>query len=290
MYLISKAARHVLHHPVAFVAQVVRDFAKNQGFLMAGAVAYYALLSLVPILILSMAALSHVVDQAELLTALGHYLEWLVPSQSKAVLADVSGFIDKRIAISVFLLVTMLFFSSLAFSILEKAMAVIFSHRTVVGARHFLTSALLPYSFVLLLSVALAAVTLVSVVLQSIAQESVEILGRELSLWGVSWTLLYLAGLGAEIAILTIFYLVLPVGHTRLEHAVLGAVTVTVIWEVIRHGLIWYFASLSKASVVYGSLTTAVVALFSMEIAASLLLLGAQVISAYEQLKIRLGA
>jgi uncharacterized BrkB/YihY/UPF0761 family membrane protein len=46
---------------------------------------------------------------------------------------------------------------------------------------------------------------------------------------------------------------------------------------------VWYFATMSRASVVYGSLTTAVVALFSMEIIATLLLLGAQVISEYER-------
>ena len=59
----------------------------------------------------------------------------------------------------------------------------------------------------------------------------------------------------------------------------------TSLWEVIRHILLWYFSTLSKASIVYGSLTTAVVALFSMEIGATLLLLGAQVISEYERLE-----
>jgi uncharacterized BrkB/YihY/UPF0761 family membrane protein len=65
-------------------------------------------------------------------------------------------------------------------------------------------------------------------------------------------------------------------------------VTTTAIWDVIRHGLVWFFTSISKAGIVYGSLTTAVVALFSMEIAAMLLLFGAQVISEYEQLEARL--
>ena len=54
---------------------------------------------------------------------------------------------------------------------------------------------------------------------------------------------------------------------------------------MIRHALVWYFTTLSKASVVYGSFTTAVVALFCMEIIAALLLLGAQVMSEYERLE-----
>ena len=48
-------------------------------------------------------------------------------------------------------------------------------------------------------------------------------------------------------------------------------------------GLVWYFASLSQVSVVYGSLTSAIVVLLSLEIGATALLLGAQVISEYER-------
>ena len=48
--------------------------------------------------------------------------------------------------------------------------------------------------------------------------------------------------------------------------------------------LVWYFATLSQVNVVYGSLTTAIVVLLSLEIAATLLLLGAQVISEYERI------
>ena len=59
------------------------------------------------------------------------------------------------------------------------------------------------------------------------------------------------------------------------------------LWEIIRHLLIWYFTSLSQASVVYGSLTSTVVILFSLEIGATLLLRGAEVIAEYERLEHR---
>ena len=44
--------------------------------------------------------------------------------------------------------------------------------------------------------------------------------------------------------------------------------------------------TLSQVRVVYGSLTTAIVVLLSMEVAATLLLLGAQVIAEYERIEI----
>jgi len=57
----------------------------------------------------------------------------------------------------------------------------------------------------------------------------------------------------------------------------------TALWEGIRHGLAWYFAKVSQVEVMYGSLTTAIVLLLSVEIAATLLLLGAQGIAEYER-------
>ena len=61
-------------------------------------------------------------------------------------------------------------------------------------------------------------------------------------------------------------------------------VVAALLWEITRHLLVWYFARLSQISVVYGSLTTAIVVLLSLEIGAALLLFGAQVISEYERM------
>jgi YihY family inner membrane protein len=84
--------------------------------------------------------------------------------------------------------------------------------------------------------------------------------------------------------VLSAIYMVMPVGRLKWRHALIGAVTAAVCWEISRHVLVWYFATLSKVNVVYGSLATAIVVLLSLEIAATVLLFGAQVISSYEQL------
>lgn len=277
-------ALQVLKHPLGFVFRVLRGFSANQGLLLAGAIAYYALLSVVPLLILTVFLLSNLVSQAELLDVLGRYLEWLVPSQSQAVLGDVSRFLQNGIGIGALLLLTMLFFSSLAFSGLEKAMAIIFAHRGRQKKRHFLVSAVLPYCFVFVLGIALLVVTFASASLQAMEHESIHFLGTDWSLRGVSGLLFYLLGLAMETAVLTSLYLIIPVGRTSLSHALIGGFSAALLWEALRHVLVWYLTSLSRVSVVYGSLTTAVVALFCMELAATLLLLGAQVIAEYELL------
>jgi YihY family inner membrane protein len=233
---------------------------------------------------LAVVVLSHFIDQAELLVTLRRYLELLVPGQSASITAEVANFLDNRDLITWVLAGTMVFFSSLAFTVLENAMSVIFVHRVAIRRRHFLVSAVLPYCYIVALGAGVMLVTLVAGALQVMGHESVELLGYSWSLRGVSGALLYLLGLGGEILVLTSIYLVMPVGRLSLSHALIGGVTAALLWEIARHVLVWYFSTLSQVNVVYGSMTTAIVVMFSLEIGATLLLFGAQVIAEYERL------
>ncbi|MGV7208317.1 YihY/virulence factor BrkB family protein [Oxalobacteraceae bacterium A2-2] len=278
-----RALSHVASHPLGFLLQTIKGFRANQGLLLAGAVAYYSLLSIVPLVMLVVVALSHVIDQQELLDTLGRYLEWLVPGQSGAIVTEVGHFLAHRDLVGGMMVLTMLFFSSLAFGVLENAMCVIFMHRVAIQRRHYLTSAILPYCYILSLGVGMLLVTLVAGGLQVLGEESIQFLGHTWSLDGVSGVLLYLLGFAGEVLVLSSIYLVMPVGRLSVSHALIGGVTAALLWEIARRVLVWYFSTLSHVNVVYGSLTTAIVVMFSLEIGATLLLFGAQVISEFER-------
>jgi len=278
-----RANAWIMAHPLDFALTALKGFRANQGLLLAGAVAYYALLSIVPFLMLVVVVLSHFIDQAELLVTLRRYLELIVPGQSASMVGEVAHFLDTRDLITWVLVATMIFFSSLAFTVLENAMSVIFVHRVAVRRRHYLISALLPYCYVLALGFGVMIVTLVAGALQVIGSEYIQLFGYQWSLHGVSGVLLYLLGLVGEILVLTSIYMVMPVGRLSLSHALVGGITAALLWEIARHVLVWYFTTLSKVNVVYGSMSTAIVVMFSLEIAATLLLFGAQVIAEYER-------
>src|SRR6188508_855838 len=122
MRILDPAALQILRHPGTFVWRTLKAFRANQGLLLAGAVAYYALLSIVPLLILIVIALSHFLDQAELLATVGRALEWVAPGQSEALVDELASFLDAGVALGWVLLGTMLVFSSLAFAVVESAM------------------------------------------------------------------------------------------------------------------------------------------------------------------------
>jgi YihY family inner membrane protein len=279
-----KRTERVLRDPLGFALSVLRGFRANQGLLLAGAVAYYALLSLIPLLILVVIALSHVVDAERLFAALSQYLEFVVPGQSAELVAELHNFLDHREVIGTVLLVTILFFSALAFTVLENAMSVIFFHRVAIRRRRFIVSAMLPYVFMLFLGAGLLIVTVVSGALQRLAGRELLLFGGTYPLETLSTVLLYLLGVGGEILLLTSIYLVMPVGRLSLRHALIGGVTAGLLWELTRHVIVWYYATMSQIQLLYGSLTTAIAVLLSVEIAGIVLLLGAQVIAEYERI------
>jgi uncharacterized BrkB/YihY/UPF0761 family membrane protein len=70
----------------------------------------------------------------------------------------------------------------------------------------------------------------------------------------------------------------MPKVRVRFYHALIGGLTATILWEITRRVLIWYYATVSMVNIIYGSIAGTVVALISIEIVAVILLLGAQVI------------
>lgn len=286
MKLIAPRIIHVLKNPVAFALQVLKAFQANQGLLLAGAVAYYALLSILPLLILMVIALSHVIDQDVLLAALRKALQYVVPGANVAMVMELSAFLDHREVIGWVLFITMLFFSSLGFKVLESAISVIFLHRVQKRRRHFVVPLLLPFGYVLFIGALLFVGTSVIANLVMIGGENLVIFGHIWSLSGFSRVLIYIAGVIGEILVISAIYYFMPVGRLTAQHALIGGATAGLLWEFIRHALGWYFGTLSQVSVVYGSLSTAIIVLLSLEVAATLLLLGAQVIAEYERIEI----
>jgi len=280
----SKRVQFVLDNPWRFAGLVISGFRANQGLLLAGAVAYYTLLSMVPMFALILVLLSQIQESRELLDTLHDYLVLIAPGQVDALIDQISRFLENWKVVGVVGLLILLFFSSLAFTVLENAMSVIFFHRVAIKRRHFLMSAIIPYFFILLLAVGLLLVSAVSGSLHALDASSITLMGHVWSLSGAEKTLVYLLGLVGETLLLTSLYLVMPVGRLQLRHALIGGITAVVLWEITRQFLVWYFSTLSLVNVVYGTFATAVIILITLEAAATILLIGAQVIAEYERI------
>ena len=278
-------AEWVLRHPWVFLKRVLASTRQHQVFLLAGAVAYYTLLSLIPMLALILVVLSQLLAPEQLLAALRDTLTLVAPGLADALTAEIRTFIGNWRVIGIVGVLTLLFFSSLAFTSLENAMSVIFFHRVKIHRRHFLVSAIIPYLYILILTLGLLSVTALSSALHAFDGRSVTALGTNWSLDQTTRWIMYGIGILGEVLLLTSLYLVMPVGKLAFRHALIGGVTATLLWELTRHFLVWYFSTLSIVNLVYGTFAGAIMILFSLELAALILLLGAQIIAEYERIK-----
>lgn len=262
-----------------FLLRVLSGFKRNQGLLLSGAVAYYTLLSIVPMLILSLIALSHFMNEDHLFQTVSTYLQMVMPSLAPTLTEQIRGFLNHREVVGIVGFIVMLFFSSMAFTVLENAMSVIFFHHVKIKRRHFLVSAIIPYIYIFLLGLGILFVTFIAGALETFENKQLLIFGWSLRLAGSPGIALYILGMIGEVLMLTSLYLVMPVGRITFRHALTGGIIATFLWEITRRVLVWYYSTLSLVNLIYGSFATAVVTLLSIEVAAIILLLCAQVIA-----------
>lgn len=267
----------------SFLLRVLCGFKRNQGLLLSSAVAYHTLLSIVPMSILALIALSHFIGQEQLFQTLSMYIELLIPGYAATLTEQVRVFLEHRKAIGIIGFLVMLFFSSIAFSMLENAMSVIFFQRVRIQRRNFLISAIIPYVYILLMGLGIVLVSFIASALEILEKRQLLLFGWSLSLEGASRAALYILGILGEVLMFTSIYLVMPVVRITFRHALIGGLTATILWEITRRVLVWYYAVLSMVNLIYGSIATAVVALLSVEAVALILLLGAQVIAELER-------
>ena len=81
----------VLMRPCRLLVKALRGFRDNQGMLLSGAVAYYTLLSIIPLLIVILIALSHFIDEERLLQTISAHLDMVIPSYAATLTGQVGS-------------------------------------------------------------------------------------------------------------------------------------------------------------------------------------------------------
>jgi len=265
-----------------FLLRVLGRFRQNQGLLLAGAVAYYTLLSIIPLLILILIVLSHFMDPEQLIGTMSTFLELAVPGYAAALTEQVRVFLRYRGLIGTVGILILLFFSSIAFTVLENAISVLF-HRVRPHRRHFLISSIIPYLFILLITLGVLTLSFIVGALEPLESMRLVVFGHKLGLGFVFGVAIYVLGLAAEVLLITAFYLVLPVGPTTFRHALIGGLAATILWEITRRVIVWYYKTYTFVNLIYGSFASVVVFLLGVEAVALIVLLGAQVIAELER-------
>ena len=266
----------------SFLLRVMQGFLRNQGLLLAGAVAYYTLLSIVPLSILALVVLTHFMEEQQLIQTLSRYLGMVIPGYAATLTEQVRVFLENRTTIGFIGFLGLLFFSSMAFSMLQRAISVIFSQRVRTRQRHYLIQAIIPYAYVVVMGLGILLASFIVGAVETLENRQLRILSWSLDLGGATGVALYVLGIVGEVLLLSSFYLVLPLVRVSFRHALMGGLTAAFLWEITRRVLVWYYSAVSLVNLVYGSIAITVVTLLSIEGVTIILLVGAQVIAELE--------
>ncbi len=266
-----------------FLRRILGNFRRNNGLLLAGALGYNTLLSMVPLFALILVVLSTVFDEQRLLATLSTQAQALFPGRGDDFNDAFAAFLGQREVVGTVGFGAMLLFSSLAFRMLEDAMATVFRRDRQARSRRWWISALLPLAYVGVLGLGILVLTGIMVAFDALPSGGLVVFGHRVGGSELSIPLVKLLGFGGLVLFLSSFYWLMPQVGVKLRRAFVGGAIAATLWEAARSILMWYFANLSLVEVIYGSLATVVVLLLSLEVAAIIVLLGAEVIAELER-------
>jgi membrane protein len=265
---------------IRFASRVLRDFfLRNHGLLLTAAVAFNMMLSLIPLSAVLIVIVSHFFDQTLLIETLTAEMALIAPAFTPILTDVLDGFLRTRKVVGWVGLGSLLVFSTFAFRVLEDAISIIFHQPLPTLKRKFWVSALMPYFFIIVVAVGLIAVTTINAIIDVQSQRQHFLFGFQISLHQHFNHLVYLTGLLGLVLLFTLFYQIMPVAKIPFRLALAGGLTATILWELVRHLVVSYYANMSMVNIVYGSMATIIIVLLTMEAVALILLLGAQVIA-----------
>ena len=277
--------RERLHLRAASVWDVLADAAKNFKLNgdanQAAAIAFYAILSIIPLVILTLIVAgkifgTHPNIQEELIAA----IRGAHPYFSGDLLKQLGGIEQKQHVLGWAGIIGLVWLSAAIFSALEKAMNIIFrSNRS----RKYLTAKILAISMIPLgwaVGVASVAVTYAGTLLSGPS-----VPGGNGGALDVAHEALfrYVAPYLLTVLFFTVIYRVIPTVRVSISQALAGAAVFALLMEAAKGFFTWYLTHYTRYNVIFGSLETVVILVLWVFYVAIILLFCAELISSHRR-------
>jgi len=266
-----------------FAISLQKDFSKNQGYLLSGALAFYILLSLIPLLILTVIVLANIIDEATLLEIISNQLSGLFPAAMDSFVSQVQHAYSSRTLFGYFGTITIIIFSSLIFRTLQKIMKIIFPRSKTRKLR--IRSIIIPYLYMLVFLFVSFLFSVLSTTIETINKTDWIIFSISLDISPLLGNLTQILILLTNFSLLVLFYKIFPQVKIKWKHALYAGFFVGLLWLTAKQILLYFFQHFSSVGIIYGTLSSFFILLISLEIFSLVLLFGAQFIATYQQYK-----
>jgi membrane protein len=263
---------------------LLHAFYKDNCSLMAAAISFYAILSVIPLFLLFISVsgfIMHSSDQA--FDAATNLLLKAFPTSTLAVFKILSDLIQRKTVFGLIGLAGLTWAASRIFSAVENSMNIVWKVKKGRAYWHskFISLLLVPISLLIMLS------SLAFTVFYTLAKKiEIPLIGLKVSEAALV-SKLFAVVLPLVLGLLMFFliYKIIPHRKVSTKAALLGAIYASVFWELAKFLFDIYIKHYANFQKIYGSFGTIVVMFFWIYYSSFILLIGAEVGSNYEATK-----
>jgi len=296
MSLLSRIARvtsspfySILRRKVTFFKTWVKEtflhtFYKDNCSLMAAAISFYAILSVIPIFLLFMSVSGFILHSStQAFEAVTSLLLKTFPTSTMAVFKILSDLIQRKMVFGLIGLAGLIWAASRIFSVVEGSMNVVWKVKKGRAYWHskFLSLLLVPISVLIMLS------SLAFTAFYTVAKNlKVPLIGLKVSEAAfISQLFAILLPLILGFVMFFLIYKIIPYRKIDTKAALIGAICASSLWEVAKFLFDIYIKNYANFQKIYGSFGTLVVMFFWIYYSAFIVLIGAEIGSNYEETK-----
>lgn len=262
--------------------RTVLSFDQDDGALMSRSIAYYALFSIFPLLLVLVSFSSFSLDSAEVQQLVQDFVESNLPVVADLVQGNIEQILAASGTVGIIALVGLLWSASGVFSAIYRAVNRAWGNPK---SQLFWAEKLFGLAVVLVVGLLLVATTFYSTIVSVLQswkpsffdwQPLIEI--STTSSW--RWISTLLPPLVSAITFI-ILYRIIPKNGVTWRDVWLGGLVAGLVWEAARRLYAWYLASVASYNLIYGSVGAIIGFLLWAYLSAMILLLGAEFTARY---------
>ncbi len=245
-------------------------FDQDDGALMSRSIAYYALFSIFPLLLVLVSFSSFALNTVEIQQLVQDFAEANLPVVADLVQGNVEQILAARSTVGILALVGLLWSASGVFSAIYRAVNRAWGNPK---SELFWAEKIFGLVVVLLVGVLLVATTLLSTVVSVLERWLPSFFVRTASSWGS--LSMFLPPVVSAFTFI-ILYRVIPKNGVTWRDVWFGGLVAGLVWEAARRLYAWYLANVATYSLIYGSVGAIIGFLLWAYLSAQILLLGAE--------------
>jgi YihY family inner membrane protein len=269
---------------IANTWDIIRDAAnnyeRNSDVNQAAAIAFYAILSLIPFFLLTLLAAGYVLGTyPHIQKDIAETVKSIHPFFSEDILDQLVKVEEKKPLLGWVGIISLIWFSSMIFGALEKAFNIIFRTKIL---RNFVESKLLAFAMILLGWVVGVTSMGIAYLASAVEKQTLMTTGGFFANGSFFLSRYFLPYL-LTIAFTTLVFMIIPRGKVSLQGAAGGAVIFSTMMEAAKHFFAWYITHYTHYDVIFGPMEAVVLLVIWVFYVSIILLFCAEMISSYER-------